>query len=471
MTLPPSAASPANGGRTRALHDATIAALSVGSGVGVHFADASGPIVASAGVLAAAMVSRYTYGAEIAALRQEMRDVQERLESLAQQVHAPPAAEEPPVSWVAKVSHEIRSPLSAVVALGDMLDTSDLNPRQRALVQDIRDAGQIVLGLVNDTLDLAKAEAGRLSLHNEPFSLNGLCERVGRLGQALAADKPQLVMEVAPTLLDQVEGDELRLQQVLLNLVTNAVKFTNIGVVRLACERVDRGVGNAAMLRFTVSDSGPGLDAAEQNGIFKPYSRVKADALGSVGGTGLGLFLCRQIVEQMGGTIGVDSAIGQGSRFWFTVPLALCAQEPDGSTNDRNAQRRGEDAAGRLRNLVIAVVDDARLSREVARRIVEAEGGTCLAFDSAEDFLQHLRGQRVALDAVLMDLELNGMSGFEACRELRALNGLRRAPVIAVSGTDAQSVSGRLLDSGFDGHVLKPFRAETLVDALSPHFD
>ena len=417
------------------------------------------------------MVSRYTYGAEIAGLRQEMREVQERLEALAQQVHAPPAAEERPVSWVAKVSHEIRSPLSAVVALGDMLDTSDLNPRQRALVQDIRDAGQIVLGLVNDTLDLAKAEAGRLSIHNKPFSLSGLCERVGRLGQALAAEKPQLVVEVAPPPLDRVEGDELRLQQVLLNLVTNAVKFTNIGVVRLACERLDRGVGHAAMLRFTVSDSGPGLDVAEQGGIFKPYSRVKADALGSEGGTGLGLFLCRQIVEQMRGTIGVDSAIGQGSRFWFTVPLALCAQEPDGSTNDRNAQRAGEGACERrLQNLVIAVVDDARLSREVARRIVEAEGGTCLAFDSAEDFLQHLRGQRVALDAVLMDLELKGMSGFEACRELRALDGLRRAPVIAVSGTDAQSVSGPLLDSGFDGHVLKPFHAGTLVSALTRHF-
>ena len=461
-----------NSGPTRAFHDASIAAIAVGSGVGVHFTDEAGPVLATAGVLAAAVVSRYAYGGEIERLRQEVQQVQSRLDDLFEQVQTPAATGQTPVPWAARVGHEIRSPLSAVVALGDLLDESELNPRQRALVQDIRHAGQLVLGLVNNTLDLAKAEAGHLALATAPFNLRDLCERVARTGQALATDKPQLTVEASPPPLDWVEGDELRLQQVLVNLVSNAVKFSAAGGVRITTERLDQGAGTVALLRLTVSDQGPGLDEAVQARLFQPYSRAKADALGENSGTGLGLYLCRQIVEQMGGSIGVNSLHGRGAQFWFTVPVTPVAPPRAARTDTATPPPQARKLAGaRLQNLLIAVVDDARLSREVALRIVEAEGATALSFASAEDFLAHLQGPHTDLDAVLMDLELTGMNGFAACRELRKIDGLGRVPVIAVSGTDAQSVALSLQESGIDGHVLKPFHAETLVDALSRHFD
>lgn len=469
----PAAASRSRGHR-RALHDASIAALSVGSGIGVHLAESSAPFVASAGVLAAALVSRYSHGAEIETLRQDLRDVQSQLNALSEQLQSDRAGGAHRLSWVANVSHEIRSPLSAVVALGDMLQDTQLAPEQKALVRDIQEAGHIVLGVVNDTLDLAKVESGRLTLVPRPFSLQALCERVGRLGQALAADKHRpLQIRVREVPLDAVVGDELRLQQVLLNLISNAVKYSGCGVVDVACRPLEESSGRSVLLRFSVSDQGPGMSASEQDGLFTAYTRLRADDLGDESGTGLGLFLCRQIVKQMGGTIGVNSEPGRGSEFWFTVPLALdlrVAASPRAETGF--AQGRSAANGRSLEGRVIAVVDDARMSREVARRIIHAEGGTCLSFARAEDLLNELgTAERPALDAVLMDLELPGMNGFAACEQLHAVGGMEHVPVIAVSGTAADEIAESLKRSGLTGHVLKPFHASALVRAIVPLLD
>lgn len=461
-------------GHHRALHDASIAALSVGSGLGVHFAGSSAPFVASAGVLAAALVSRYSYGAEIETLRLDLQDVQSQLSALAEQLQADRAGGTQRLSWVANVSHEIRSPLSAVVALGDMLQDTPLAPEQKALVKDIQEAGHIVLGVVNDTLDLAKVESGRLMLVSRPFNLQALCERVARLGQALASGKHRpLQVRVGDVPLDAVVGDELRLQQVLLNLISNAVKYSGSGVVDVACRPLEEVSGRTVLLRFSVRDQGPGMTPQERDALFTAYTRLRGDDLGDEGGTGLGLHLCQQIVQHMGGTIGVISEPGQGSEFWFTVPLELdlrVASTPRAEVGLAQMQiaANGRSLEGRL----IAVVDDARMSREVARRIIHAEGGTCLAFDSAEGLLNQLRAsERPALDAVLMDLELSGMNGFAACEQLRALEGMDRVPVIAVSGTEAAEIAENLKRSGLAGHVLKPFHASALVSAIVPLLD
>ncbi len=456
-------------GHQRALHDATIAALSVGSGLGVHFADSSAPFVASAGVLAAAAMSRYTYGLEIDQVREELQAVQSHLAALSEQFEADRHNSASRLAWVANVSHEIRSPLSAVVALGDMLQHSGLAPDQKSLVRDIQEAGHMVLGVINDTLDLAKAESGQLSLVTRPFSLQALCDRVGRLGQALAFGRQrpaQIAVTAAPV--DWVVGDELRLQQVLLNLVSNAIKYSPQGAIEVACRCEEERADGVVLLRFSVSDHGRGLSEQEQARLFTPYSRLAGGDREPDGGTGLGLYLCQQIIRLMGGHIGVNSQLGQGSQFWFRVPLAreTSAFRSPGVAEPTPLSGPGAGQGCSLENRVIAVVDDSRLSREVAQRIVRAEGGTCLAFSSGEAFLERLRMDQPRIDAVLMDLDLPGMDGFAACEALRRIEGLEQMPVVAVSGTEVDGITSALEHSGLQAHVLKPFHASTLVGTI-----
>lgn len=326
----------------------------------------------------------------------------------------------------------------------------------------------MVLGVVNDTLDLSKAESGRLVLVVRPFSLQALCQRVARMGQALAEGNHRAVqVRAAAVPVDRVVGDELRLQQVLLNLVSNAVKFSSSGVVEIACTRCDDRPDDAVLLRFSISDNGSGLSPSEQAQLFTPYTRLAGADRGAEGGTGLGLFLCQQIVGLMGGSIGVNSQPGEGSQFWFTAPLGLQADPARAEGGHGPASTPwAPTPQRRLENRWIAVVDDARLSREVAERIIRSAGGRCLLFASAEAFLEHLRVARPHLDVVLMDLELPGMDGFTACEQMRQIEGLQAVPVVAVTGTEAGLVATELERSGLQGHVLKPFHAASLVAAV-----
>ena len=456
----------ASGVRRQTLHDAAIAAVTLGSGLGVHYADTHGPLVASASVLAAALVSRHHYSGELDNVRGEVRLVQAQLEALRLQLQSDREADFSRLSWVANVSHEIRSPLSAVVALGDVLEGSRLDDDQKSLLRDIREAGQMVLDVVNDTLDLAKAESGRLKLQPRPFSLSALCHRVGRLGGMLSARTAPIRVTVSAASPDRLVGDEVRLQQVLLNLVSNAVKYGAGSDIEIACEGLESADDGLWRVTFRVRDHGAGLSAEEQQDLFKPYSRLQPTDRGPQGGTGLGLYLCDRLVHLMGGTIGVHSQPGQGCEFWFTVPLRRA--EEIGSrlpTQAQAAQATVGDRLPRLAGRLIAVVDDARLSREVARRIIESEGGVCRSYASGELFLEQAQTGQLALDLVLMDLELCGLDGYETCRHLRALEGYGAVPVIAVSGQEVEAPA--LQNSGMNGHVLKPFHADALVNAIT----
>lgn len=459
--------------RTGAVHDAAIAVLAVGSGVGVHFFPGGAPLVASASVLAAAMVSRHRYNREIQVLNEDIREVRRQVDALSRQINADRRSGMAHVPWMANISHEIRSPLTAVVALGEMLDASSLSDEQRVLVRDIRDAGTMVLGVVNDTLDLAKVESGRLRLNREPFSPRELCERVGRLARSLMATKPGLEMVITSDGFNRtVLGDELRIQQVLLNLTSNAIKYSTAGLIQINYRvEATAATGEGTTLRFSVRDCGPGLSAEQRETIFQPYARLDEGGHEPHAGTGLGLYLCEQFVRVMGGSIGVDSEPGQGAEFWFTIPLML-------ATEDRSAAGSGVTAAAvkaarsaRLQGRVIAVVDDARISREAARRLIEADAGMCLMFPDGESLLNHLRQGHSRIDLILMDLEMPGMDGFDVCRELYRLQDLPAIPVVAVSGTSPDALGPNWAGSGMRAHVLKPFHAETLLGTIIQQLD
>lgn len=447
-------------GRTERVNEAVVAALAVGTGVGVHMSDGFDPWLASAGVMATAVVTRRQYRSAFAQLEVDIRTAHDRISELGAQIEAVHEAAQARLSTMAAISHEIRSPLSAVVALGDLLQGMSLTREQSEMVDDIRGASEMVLSVVNDTLDLAKLEKGRLELTKRPFSLQDLLNRVVRQARALAIKKPAISVPDPVCPIDQVVGDELRLQQVLINLMSNAVKFTDGGAVRLSAQASAGPEDDRWFVTFQVDDQGPGVSLADQQQLFRPYMQSRDNAPGGSLGTGLGLYLSRMLVEQMGGEIGVRNRPEGGAQFWLSLalPRALStAAAPSPAVGQAELVLSGR---------TVWVVDDARLNREVARRVVETHGGECRLFDSAQALLDHAGATEQPADVVLMDIEMPQLDGVSASRALRTLPRWTQVPVIAVTGQDSERVAEALRGHDLTDFVLKPFHAQTLLKAI-----
>jgi CheY-like chemotaxis protein len=261
-----------------------------------------------------------------------------------------------------------------------------------------------------------------------------------------------------------VIGDELRLQQVLLNLMSNAVKFTNSGNVRLSAQALAAPGGDRWLLTFQIDDQGPGVTLTDQQQLFRPYVQGRAAAPSDTKGTGLGLYLSRMLVEQMGGEIGVRNRPEGGAQFWFSLTLQQAPSSAANSAAARSPAMRPTELA--LRGRTVWVVDDGRLNREVARRVVETHGGQCRLFDSAQAFLDHAGAAEQPADVVLMDIEMPELDGVSASRALRELPQWADVPVIAVTGQDSERVAEALRGHDLTDFVLKPFHAQTLLKTI-----
>jgi signal transduction histidine kinase len=240
-------------------------------------------------------------------------------------VHTPPRISR----HLAHVTHEMRNPLNGVIGMTSLLALSDLNARQRRYVEVVEVSAQMLLALCNDTLDMAKIEAGRFELNPRPMALGSLLNEVLRMFEhQVNLDHVALRLQLDPALPPSVTGDRLRLQQVLMNLLGNAAKFTQHGAITVVARWWPDNAGNSGRLHLAVNDTGPGLDGHQRARLFEEFSQADAGVAERHGGTGLGLALCRKLVELMGGEIGVDSELGQGSSFWFELPLAVADATP-----------------------------------------------------------------------------------------------------------------------------------------------
>jgi signal transduction histidine kinase/ActR/RegA family two-component response regulator len=471
---------PSYGKRTRAMNDVAVAALSVGTGLGVSWAGVHAPFVATSGVLASALLTRFTYGreidrltAEVCAAKDEIATVsrlnQAQIDALTERLEATNSRIEGKAALLATMSHEIRSPLSAVIALGDLLRHTPMSPEQRDLVEQVHDAGEMILGVVNDTLDLQKAEAEKLAFDLHPFSLRDLLMNLERYGRLLTKSKPAVMFKVGPAPIDQALGDARRLQQVLVNLSTNAIKFTDSGLVEVSVY-VDEAGNEGQYLTFQVRDSGPGLTQEQQTRLFEPFAQVHSHRFSNPVGTGLGLYLSRKFVALMGGEIGVKSEGGRGAEFWFRIPLRVeTGIDPQPHTSPESIDASYVRGLRRLKGRAVWVVDDSRLGREVARRVLEAEGAECLMFDSAEALIAHLeRSPRVA-GVVLMDIELRQMDGLTAAQWLKGHPNYSGLPIIAVSGCTPDEVELAVQAGLVDAYLPKPFHARTLIEEVLRH--
>ncbi|HET8730192.1 MAG TPA: 7TM diverse intracellular signaling domain-containing protein [Moraxellaceae bacterium] len=365
--------------------------------------------------------------------------------------------------FLARMSHEIRTPMNAVLGLAQLMRGTSLSPLQRNYIETLFNSGEALLAVLNDILDFSKIDAGKLSLEKATFNLHALLADCMTVFALAAREKDlQLVCEQASDLPEWVCGDVIRLRQILLNLLSNAIKFTPSGTVVLRASVVSPEADTTARLRFEVADTGIGMNAEQQSHMFQSFQQADSSITRQFGGTGLGLAISRQLVTLMGGEIGVDSAVGRGSTFWFEIVLPAAAPAP--------AMGLAPVGSYRLEGLRVLVVEDNAVNRTVITGMLNRLGIRPRVAVNGLEALQVLSVLPVEIDVVLMDCEMPVLDGYEATRRLRILEReqqRRHLPVIALTAHALPEDRARCLREGMDDYLTKPVILDVLAARLA----
>ena len=364
--------------------------------------------------------------------------------------------------FLANMSHEIRTPLNAIVGLGRLTLLTELSAKQRDYQEMIASSAGTLLHLMDDLLDFSKVEAGKLTMEAGNFPLGTCLSTVQSIIRVKAEEKGlDFRIKVAPEVPAQVIGDRFRLEQVLINLLGNAVKFTDQGDVTLEVTAVASGAAEAVPVTCTVRDTGIGMTAAQLENLFQPFTQADNSITRRYGGTGLGLSISRRLVELMGGVIGVESVPGLGSVFTFTIPLGR------GGLPDEPVEFLDpEFVTVALRGRRVLVVEDHAINRQVARALLEQVGMVVTFAGDGRAAVAAVTEAEPPFEVVLMDIQMPVMDGYEATRLIRKQCSPERLPIIAMTAHAGGEERKRCLKNGMSDHVAKPVTPDRLYACL-----